>query len=164
MRILGIDPGTYTMGVGVVDTESGNMALVGYDAIQPPRGAPLPQRLHALYERLVAYIAENLPAEVAIEEPFVARNSKSAIAIGQAQAIAFLASASVGLPVHTYQPTQVKHSVTDHGGSSKEQVQEMVSILLGLPHPPKPDDASDALAVAICHINSLHTRSLAMTE
>ncbi len=152
------------MGVGVVDVAGGDMSLVGYDAIQPPRRAPLPERLHALYERLVAYIADNRPTEVAIEEPFVARNSRSAIAVGQAQAIAFLASASVGLPVHTYQPTQVKQAVTDHGGSSKEQVQEMVSILLGLPHPPRPDDASDALAVAICHINSLHTRSLAMTE
>ena len=164
MRILGIDPGTYIMGVGVVDSLGGDMSLVGYDAIRPPRSASLPARLHALYERLIAYIGDVGPEEVAIEEPFVARNSRSAIAVGQAQAIAFLASASHGLPVHTYQPTQVKHAVTDHGGSSKEQVQEMVSILLGLAHPPRPDDASDALAVAICHVNSLHTRSLAMTE
>ena len=164
MRILGIDPGTYTMGVGVVESAGGNMSLVRYDAIQPIRRATLPERLHTLYERLIVYMKDSQPDEVAIEEPFVARNSRSAIAVGQAQAIAFLAAASLGLPVYTYQPTQVKHAVTDHGGSSKEQVQEMVSILLGLPHPPRPDDASDALAVAICHVNSLHTRSLAMTE
>ena len=147
-----------------MDSVAGAMTLVGYDAIQPPRGASLPVRLYALYERLVAYMTEVRPAEVAIEEPFVARNSRSAIAVGQAQAVAFLASASLGLPVHTYQPTQVKQAVTDHGGSSKEQVQEMVSILLGLSYPPRPDDASDALAIAICHINSLHTRNMAMTE
>ena len=98
MRILGIDPGTYTMGVGVVESAVGNMSLVGYDAIQPIRRATLPERLHTLYERLIVYMKDSQPDEVAIEEPFVARNSRSAIAVGQAQAIAFLAAATLGLP------------------------------------------------------------------
>ncbi len=164
MRVLGVDPGTYKMGVGVVDSDGGDFHLDYFGVLAPKRKDPLAARLGYLYQNLEKVLAERRPTEVAIEEPFAAKNVKAAMAIGQAQAVAMVAAASQGLPVTNYAPAQVKRAVTDHGGSSKEQVQEMVRVLLDLDAVPESMDATDALAVAICHINASAVDHLEYTE
>ena len=164
MRILGIDPGTLMMGYGVIDEEDGQMALVHCGALVAPN-APLTQRLHTLYSGLIDIIARYQPVEGAIEEPFVARNARSALSVGQAMGVAIVAMAQKGIPVYSYTPNQVKLAVTDYGHSDKRQVQEMVKIQLGLSSPPQPSDAADALAVAICHIQERRlSRMIANSE
>jgi len=152
MRILGIDPGTITLGYGVVDEESGEITHVACGALTTPPNTPLAERLHILYLGLRDIISRYQPAEAAIEEPFVAKNARSALAVGQAIGAATVAVTEKGIPVYHYTPTQVKQAVTSYGRSGKGQVQEMVCALLGLSSPPEPADAADALAVAICHI------------
>jgi crossover junction endodeoxyribonuclease RuvC len=160
MRVLGIDPGTLNLGYGVVDEDAGEMAMVDCGVVRLSSKVPVEQRLSSLYKKLVEIVARHQPDEVAIEEPFVAGNVRSALAIGRAQAIAMLAAANKNLPVFRYLPTQVKQQVTDYGGSSKEQVQEMVRLQLGLAEPPQSSDAADALAVAICHLHQKHIEIL----
>jgi crossover junction endodeoxyribonuclease RuvC len=160
MRVLGIDPGTLNLGYGVVDEEGGTMTMVTCGVLSQPSKVPVERRLSSLYKELVEIVARYKPDEVAIEEPFVARNARSALAIGRAQAIAILAAANENLPIFRYLPTQVKQQVTNYGGSDKEQVQEMVRLQLGLAQPPQPSDASDALAVAICHLHQRHIERL----
>ena len=165
MRILGIDPGTFKMGVGVVDAEGGRLCLAYSAVLSPPRADPLSQRLSYIYEQLVQLTQIWQPTAIAIEEPFVARNVRSAMAVGQAQAVAMVAAAHHALPVACYSPREVKRAVTDYGASSKEQVQEMVRLLLGLREESgQPLDETDALAVAICHINSSQVQELAIRE
>lgn len=156
MRILGIDPGTQAMGYGLIDEDGDNLVMIDCGALTPPKRSPIGERLHHLYRGLGELMARYQPDEVAIEEPFVARNVRSALAVGRAQAVAILAAASRGIPAYRYSPTQVKQRVADYGASSKEQVQEMVKIHLGLPQIPQPRDAADALAVAICHLGETH--------
>ena len=163
MRVLGIDPGTYHMGVGVVDSED-ELTLVYSGVISPSKSDSLPRRLQHLFGELEHVLQECSPSTVAIEEPFVARNVRAAMAVGHAQAVAMLAGARHGLPISGYSPREVKRSVTDYGGSSKEQVQEMVRALLGLAEPPQPSDAADAAAVAICHINATRVGEIAIRE
>jgi crossover junction endodeoxyribonuclease RuvC len=153
MRVLGIDPGTLNLGYGVVDEDAGEMAMVECGVVSLSSKIPVEKRLSSLYKKLVEIVARHQPDEVAIEEPFVAGNARSALAVGRAQAIAILAAANKNLPVFRYLPTQVKQQVTDYGLSGKEQVQEMVRLQLGLAERPEPSDAADALAVAICHLH-----------
>ncbi|MBM4447475.1 MAG: crossover junction endodeoxyribonuclease RuvC [Chloroflexi bacterium] len=160
MRVLGIDPGTLNLGYGVVDEEAGGMVMVVCGVLSLPSKVPVERRLSSLYEKLCEIVARYKPDEVAIEEPFVAGNARSALAIGRAQATAILAAAKENLPIFRYLPTQVKQQVTDYGNSSKEQVQEMVRLQLGLAQPPQPSDAADALAVAICHFHQKHIERL----
>ena len=164
LRVLGVDPGTHKMGVGVVDSEAGGLTMAHVEVIAPGRRDPIADRLHFLYTGLNRVIEELGPSAVAIEEPFAGENKRAAMAIGHAQAVAMLAASSHGLPVSSYAPRQVKQSVTDYGGSSKEQVQEMVRVLLGLEEIPGPFDATDALAVAICHINAVHMETLTIID
>lgn len=152
MRILGIDPGTLTMGYGVVEEEEGEISLVDCGALTASSSAPLAERLHTLYLGLLDIIARHQPSEAAIEEPFVAKNVRSALAVGQAIGMAMVAAMEKGIPVHQYTPTEVKQATASYGRSSKGQVQQMVRIQLGLSFLPQPSDAADALAVAICHI------------
>ena len=153
MRVMGVDPGTLRMGVGVVDSISGELTTPFHGCLSPKRSDPIEQRLAYLLQELEDVIGKVSPDSVAVEEPFVSQNPKTAIAIGQAQAVVFLAAARHGIPVSRYAPTEVKKSVTDYGGSSKEQVNAMVCILLGNIEINGPDDVTDALAVAICHHN-----------
>ena len=164
MRSLGIDPGTYDMGVGVVIADSDELTLVDADVLKVPKGMPHAERLHRLYMQLSEYVAKHKPDEIAIEEPFVARNVRSAIAVGQAQAVALIAAAASGISVQTYPPREVKLAVTGFGDSSKEQVQEMVLMALNSVEQAMPLDASDALAVSICHINSRRAQALTLEE
>ena len=152
------------MGVGVVGSDDGSLTLVDADVLKVARRTPLAERLHTLYTKLLDYIGQYEPDEVAIEEPFVARNVRSAMAVGQAQAVAMVAAAASGISVKSYAPREVKMAVTGFGDSSKEQVQEMVIISLGAATGTMPLDASDALAVAICHINSRRAESLISGE
>lgn len=152
------------MGIGVIHAESGELKMLHLGVLNAAKGEPISERLHTLYCGVLECIDEWKPTEVAIEEPFVAKNVRSAMAVGQAQAAAMLAAASKGLSVATYSPREVKQAVTDYGGSSKEQVQGMVRIMLDLPELPIPSDAADALAVAICHVNSSHVRDLTFID
>jgi crossover junction endodeoxyribonuclease RuvC len=146
MSILGVDPGTINLGYGVVDGEE-EMHMVDCGVITLSSRLPMEERLRSLYSELSKIITKHKPSEVAIEEPFIGHNVKSAFAIGRAQAIAILAAVNQGLPVYYYSPTRVKQQITSYGQSDKQQVQEMTRVEL-----PQPNDAADALAVAICHI------------
>jgi len=160
MRILGVDPGTVTMGYGVIEAEEDKVALVDCGALTSPARTPIGERLSYLYNGLVEIISRCQPDVVAIEQPFVAKNVQSALAIGKAQAVAILAAAKSKIPSYEYTPTQVKQRVADYGASSKEQIQEMVRLQLGLSQVPQPADAADALAVALCHLQEIHLESL----
>jgi len=151
MRILGVDPGTVNLGYGVVDGEE-QMHMVDCGVIKLSARSPMEERLRSLYSELSKIIAKHKPREVAIEEPFIGHNVRSAFAIGKAQAIAILAAANQGLPIYYYSPAKVKQQITSYGQSDKQQVQEMVRVQLGLSEPPEPSDAADALAVAMCHV------------
>jgi len=156
MRVLGIDPGTLVLGYGMVDEGEEGVTLVDCGVLTLPARIPVEKRLSFFYGKLTELIAHYRPDEVAVEEPFVARNVSSALAVGRAQAVAMLAATNQNLPLYTYSPTQVKQQVTNYGGSSKEQVQEMVKIQLGLSQFSYPNDAADALAVALCHLRKIH--------
>ena len=160
MRILGIDPGTIAMGYGVIDDEEDEAALVDCGALTTPKRSPIGERLSYLYAKLIEIISHYQPEVVAVEQPFVAKNVRSALAIGRAQAVAMLAAANKGIPIYEYTPAQIKQRVTNYGASSKEQIQEMVRIQLGLAQVPQPNDAADALAVAICHLRETHLSNL----
>ena len=132
------------------------MVMLGCGIISAPPKMPVEQRLCALHRELQRIIEEFQPVEVAVEEPFVAGNARSALAIGRAQAVAILAAAQAQLPVSRYMPTQVKQLVTSYGRSGKEQVRQVVKLQLGVSDLPEASDAADALAVAICHLNQQH--------
>lgn len=160
MRIIGIDPGTLTLGYGIIDEVSGEIKHVACGALTAPSNMPLSDRLYKIYKELAKVITKYNPDAAAIEEPFVAKNARSAIAVGQAIGAATIAVSESGIPLHHYTPTQVKQSVTSYGRSGKDQVSEMVCVILNLPEPPQPADAADALAVAVCHTQAQHVSSL----
>ncbi len=156
MVILGIDPGTVAMGYGIIEATEDRTALLGYGALVSRARSPIGERLCYLYDSLLEIIASYRPDAVAVEQPFVAQNVRSALAIGRAQAVAILAAAKRDIPVYEYTPAQVKQRVANYGASSKEQIQEMVRLQLGLGEVPQPSDAADALAVAICHLHQTY--------
>jgi crossover junction endodeoxyribonuclease RuvC len=153
MRVLGIDPGTVTMGYGVVDEVDETLTVAEYGAITAPSRSPIGERLCFMYERLLKIISSKRPDVMAVEQPFVAKNARSALAIGRSQAVAILAAAIQRVPVYEYTPAQIKQRVSNFGGSSKEQIQEMVKLQLNMRELAEPADASDALAVALCHLS-----------
>lgn len=160
MRILGIDPGTIAMGYGVIESRNEEIALIDCGVLGSSKRFPIGERLSYLYRELTKIIQRHRPDVAAIEQPFVAKNARTALAIGRAQAIALLAATENGLPTYEYTPTQIKQRVTNYGASSKEQIQEMVRLQLGLAEVPQPDDAADALAVAICHLHEIHLSNI----
>jgi crossover junction endodeoxyribonuclease RuvC len=160
MKILGVDPGTVVMGYGVISSEDDNIELLTYGAIKTKEHTSIGERLSLLYRELNKVITKYKPDAVAIEQPFVAKNVSSALAVGRAQAIAILAAANARIPSFEYTPAQVKLRVSNYGASSKEQIQEMVRLQLGLSHIPEPSDAADALAIALCHVQEVHLNNL----
>ena len=160
MLVLGIDPGTAITGYGLVREAGDQLQAVAYGAITTPSDWALPQRLRKIYGDLTVLIREYSPTESAVEQLFFSRNVKTALAVGQARGVVLLAMADGGLPVHEYTPLQVKQSVVGYGRAEKAQVQELVKLLLGLEAVPQPDDAADALAVAICHLHSARMAAL----
>src|SRR5690348_15569595 len=150
---LGIDPGTAILGYAVVAARGSELSMIACDVITTPAGMPLAQRLQLLYEGLSKIVSTYRPHEAAMEELFFAKNARTALTVGQARGVAMLALANGGLSIAEYTPKQVKQAVTGYGGADKEQVGEMVRILLHLTSIPRPDDAADAAAVAICHLH-----------
>lgn len=149
--VLGIDPGTAILGYGVVVLEGDNLFALDYGVLTTPSNQPLTSRLLTLFDGLTQVISRNNPSEVAVEQLFFSRNVQSALAVGHARGIALLSAARQGLRVSEYTPQQVKQAVAGYGRATKLQVQSMVQIMLTLQSIPQPDDAADALAVAICH-------------
>jgi crossover junction endodeoxyribonuclease RuvC len=164
MRVLGIDPGTLVMGYGVIDDNDDSLTALTYGAINAPSRSPMGERLYYIYNHLLKLVKLHHPDVAAIEQPFVSKNVKSALAIGRSQAIAILAAAGQGIPVYEYSPAQIKQQVSNYGASSKEQVQEMIKLQLGLSSVPEPNDASDALAVALCHLGQIRFSKLLARE
>ncbi len=153
---LGIDPGTAIVGYAVVAARGSELSMIACDVITTPASMPMPERLQHIYHHLGEIVSTYHPSEAAMEELFFAKNARTAFSVGQARGVAMLALANGGLAVAEYTPRQVKQAVTGYGAAGKEQVGEMVRILLRLKAVPRPDDAADAAAVAICH---LHTAS-----
>jgi crossover junction endodeoxyribonuclease RuvC len=158
--VLGVDPGTARLGYAVIRAEGGTLSLVRGDIIATPAGMASHQRLRAIFHGLLGIIAECAPTEMAVEELFFAKNTTTAIGVGQARGVALLAAAEAELTVSEYKPMQVKQAIHGYGLATKAQVGEMVRALLRLPAPLTPDDASDAAAIAICHIHSTHQLTL----
>lgn len=164
MLVLGVDPGTAITGYGFVGEADGQLQAVAYGVIATPADWPLPQRLQKIYHDLTALVREHRPTEGAVEQLFFSRNVKTALAVGQARGVALLALAEGGMPIYEYTPLQVKQSVVGYGRAEKKQIQELVRLLLGLDAVPQPDDAADALAIAICHAHSARLNSLLQQE
>lgn len=160
MLVLGIDPGTATTGYGLIREQDQGPVLVAYGTIQTPAGAPMPERLRMLYEELTQLIALHRPETGAVEKLFFQRNVSTAMTVGQARGVALLVLAQAGLSVGEYNPMDVKQAVCGYGGAGKPQMQGMVRAILHLTEIPRPDDAADALAVAICHLHSARLKSL----
>lgn len=154
MIILGIDPGTASTGYGLISYQGNHLKHIGYGVIRTFPDQPPAQRLKQIYQELQAIIVQYQPEVMAIEELFFNRNVTTALAVGQARGVAILAAATLNVEVAEYTPLQVKQSVVGYGRAEKQQIQEMVRILLCLPARPKPDDAADGLAIAICHAHS----------
>jgi crossover junction endodeoxyribonuclease RuvC len=158
MRVLGVDCGGEYTGYGVVEMHPvGKLCCLTCGAIRLSPRETLPRRLSRIYMQLGAIITEHQPDEVAIEDVFYALNVKSALKLGQVRGVAMLAAAAAGLEVAEYSPLTIKSSVVGYGRAEKNQVQHMVTHLLELPVPPEPKDASDALAIAICHLHTTAT-------
>ncbi len=153
MRIIGIDPGTATTGFGVIDYTLAQTTCVTAGVITTPAGQPMPERLITIHTELAQIIAETKPDTAAVELLYFATNVTTAMTVGQARGVILLTLAEAGLVTAEYTPMQIKQAVTGYGGAKKPQIQEMVRVLLKLSTIPKPDDAADALAIAITHAN-----------
>jgi crossover junction endodeoxyribonuclease RuvC len=156
VRIFGIDPGSHRTGYGCVETDGRRHQLVTCGAIITAAGDPFPDRLARIHRDLMSLIAACRPDCVAVENVFHHANVRSALRLGHARGVALLAAIEAGCALVEYSPAEVKRAVVGYGRAEKHQVQQMIKLLLGLPHVPTPHDAADALAVAICH---LHSRS-----
>lgn len=151
MRILGIDPGIAIMGYGIVDFNNNKAKVIENGVVTTSPSTRTPERLKILYDNLNDIIREFQPDEFAIEELFFNQNVKTAITVGHARGVQILCAADNKLPIYEYTPLQIKQAITGYGRATKPQMQKMVTTLLNLKEIPKPDDAADALAIALCH-------------
>ena len=154
MIILGIDPGYAIVGIGVLEYKNGKFRPIEYNAITTAAQFSQSLRLKIIYEEIGAYLDKYTPSAVAIEELFFNSNQKTAIAVAQARGVLVAQTAVRGIPIYEYTPLQIKQALTGYGRADKKQIQEMVKRLLNLKKIPKPDDAADALAVALTHSNT----------
>lgn len=159
MRVIGIDCGTAITGWAVLEREEDRNIynVIDYGVIRTSSKSPMPLRLSELYEDLNKLVKKHKPVEMAVESIFFFKNQKTVISVGQARGVTILAGVNLNLEVYDYTPLQVKQAITGYGRADKQQVQRMVKTILGLREVPKPDDAADALAVCICHLNSRNT-------
>lgn len=155
MRIIGIDPGTGRLGFGVIDIVKGRPSLVDAGVITTPPNSDPSERLLTIYNELTEIITDTSPSIMVVEKLFFAQNVTTAIAVAQARGVILLTGKRAGLELFEYTPLQVKMSLTGYGRASKQQIQEMVRVLMGLQEIPKPDDAADALAIALVHSHTL---------
>ena len=160
MRILGIDPGIATVGFGVVDAERGRQSFVSCGVITTPAGTPLSSRLDRIYSDLGELISTFNPDAAAVEELFFNTNITTGISVAEGRGVILLSCFHAGVPVYEYTPLQVKRAVVGYGRAEKKQVIDMVKRLLGLKSAPKPDDAADAVAIALCHARSCTSQLL----
>ena len=158
MRILGIDPGYAIVGFGILEAERGQARLLRCGAINTPAGIPMPRRLLQIQEDLETLIREFSPDVMAIEELFFNTNVTTAIGVAQARGVILAAAARLGVEIFSYTPSQVKIAVVGYGKAEKRQVMEMTRRILGLSAVPRPDDAADAVAIALCHARSRTSR------
>jgi crossover junction endodeoxyribonuclease RuvC len=154
VKIFGIDPGSIRTGYGCVQTDGTRHRLVTCGALSAPTGTGLPERLRTIHDGLLALLTSCAPDCVVIESIFYARNVRSALTLGHARGVAVLATVEAGVPLIEYSPAEIKQALVGNGRAEKQQVQGMVTLLLGLETPPSPFDASDALAMAICHAHT----------
>jgi crossover junction endodeoxyribonuclease RuvC len=157
-RVLGIDPGSQVTGYGFIEGSPLHPRPLIFGTVRPPRGLDLADRLHVIYRDLHALMAEHRPDAVAVETAFYHKNARSTLVLGHVRGVVLLAAREVGIAVEEYAPREIKVAITGNGGAGKEQVAFMVKSLLELPEAP-PLDASDALAVALCHWNRSKLRS-----
>ncbi len=150
MIVLGIDPGTAATGYGIVERTGSKLRVIDYGCLETLPSHALPQRLLVIHQGILELIETHNPRFVGVERLFFNRNVQTAFAVGQARGVVLLAAAERGLPVFEYGPHEVKLAVTGYGRAAKDQVQRMVQVMLGMSVLPRPDDAADALAVAIC--------------
>ena len=158
--MLGVDPGTAITGYGVVEQVKGDLKSLAFGVIRTPADQPLPNRLQSIYRAVSTLAQQWEPEAAAVEELFFSKNVRTAMSVGQARGVALLALADAGLVIGEYDPMEIKQAVTGYGGAGKQQVQEMVRALLGMDEVPRPDDAADGLAVAICHLHAMRLRSM----
>lgn len=158
MRVLGIDPGYAIVGYGLVEKRGNSVTPLQYGVIRTAAELPIEARLVEIYDDLTQLLAAFMPESVAIEKLYFNTNEKTAINVSQARGVIVLACAKAGLPVFEYTPLQVKMSVVGYGRAEKKQVQEMTRSILNLKGIPKPDDAADALAIAVCHAHTAGSR------
>lgn len=165
MLVIGLDPGTATTGYGLVREEAdGSLSVLDFGAITTAAKTPMPDRLHQLYRELKAILDRHQPDTAAVEKLFFQKNVTTAISVAQGRGAALVALAQAGLAVSEYTPMEIKQAIAGYGGADKHQVQGMVRALLELEEIPRPDDAADALAVAICHLHSRRARALLESE
>lgn len=162
MKVLAIDPGTAIVGYGIVEYTGGNYKVIDYGCIYTDKEMAMPARLAKIYENIEMLITLHKPESAAVEELFFFKNSKTVITVGQARGVILLCCERNGVPSYGYTPLQVKQGIASYGRADKHQIQEMVKRLLGLNEIPKPDDAADALALAITHINT--SKSVGMVK
>lgn len=161
MIVIGIDPGTATTGYGIIEENNdGDFRTIEYGVISTTAGQPLENRLKTIYEQITTLILLHKPQSGAVEKLFFKQNVTNAIAVGQARGVVLLAMVMNGVAVYEYSPSEVKSAISGYGNAEKAQVQAMVKAILSLDDIPKPDDAADALAIAICHLNSSGILSL----
>jgi crossover junction endodeoxyribonuclease RuvC len=158
--VMGIDPGTAMCGYGLVSREGSLVRMVDYGCIQTLNDRALPERLVFIHQAVRELIEEHRPAWLGVERLFFNKNVQTAFAVGQARGVVLLAAAQAGVPVLEYGPHEVKMAVTGYGRAPKDQVQRMVQAILGMTVLPRPDDAADALAVAICAAHSARPEAL----
>lgn len=154
MRILGIDPGIAIVGFGLIESDRGNMRMLQYGAVTTEAGLPLATRLVQIEDDMHALIRQLQPDEIAIEELFFSKNITTGIAVAHGRGVVLCTAERLGIPIFEYTPMQVKQAVVGYGLAEKRQVMDMTRRLLKLKAVPKPDDAADALAIAICHARS----------
>ena len=162
MRILGVDPGVATIGFGLIEADRGSQRLLRYGVITTPAGRPLSNRLYQISQDMEELLSAVHPDEAAVEELFFSKNITTGIAVAHGRGVILLELERAGIPVYEYTPMQVKQAVAGYGGAEKRQVMLMTQRLLRMGEIPRPDDAADALAIAICHGRS--ATSLLNTE
>ncbi|WP_409968800.1 crossover junction endodeoxyribonuclease RuvC [Bengtsoniella intestinalis] len=158
MRILGIDPGIATIGFGLVEMDRGQGTMVHYGVITTPAGLPLSRRLYQISQDMDSLLAQLKPDVMAVEELFFNNNITTGIAVAHGRGVILLAAEAAGIPLYEYTPSQVKLALTGYGKAEKRQMMEMTRMLLKLKALPRPDDAADALAIALCHGRSMSSR------
>ena len=161
MRVLGFDPGTATTGYGIVEGQGNRLKHIAHGVISTPAGEHFADRLKTIYEEAARLLVLHRPDAVAIEKLYFKQNVTTGITVAQARGVLALAAVQAGLPIGEYSPTQAKLAVTGYGKADKKQVQEMIKILLNLDAIPRPDDAADALGLAICQIHAGPIQQLA---